>query len=387
MLLLTKVPSESSACMPGALNRRSVIAVTAAMALLAGCVWHRRVPPLTSLGVSYRLEPNGPGDILIPPGSGSEIQEGEVSASIRLPLHKPAPVPCSFDSPGWQATLKGTDLGVRVRFLAPENNRTPLRLVEDLERFRLAFHTRDFAPCLGRQDAGELARMTADDVPAPSRLSAYLHLGAYPVTDFVEIRPGMLLDVYLETSAGAACSTVFEAGADVRGVLRFSQRASLGNCPKNSDASSAMQPLWRALSRCRFVRLYLLTRRSIADHDVVFVGASSGKLLAGRPSLLHSVASTASGTCSKVPKGVICAKAPAGSVVYAKLAVQVDGTARVADLGATVGDLFSDGGSVNWADVEVRRPYHGVPIPVHTPGRREIFRSMALIGGEVVTTR
>ncbi|MCU1328481.1 MAG: hypothetical protein JWN34_3851 [Bryobacterales bacterium] len=367
-----------------ALDHWLVVAVTGAMAALAGCVSHRSVAIPGNIWMSYRLEPNGPGDILIPPGEATEVRVGEVSTLIGLPLSKLASLPCSFDSPEWKATLKGTELSVRLRFQAPDENRTPLRLVQDLERFRLAFHSREFAPCLGRQDPGALAAMTADDVPAPSRLSAYLHLGAYPVTDFVEIRPGMLLDVYLESKAWAACSTVFAAGADIRGFLRFSERSSLGNCPTNSNASAAMQPLWKDLSRCRLVRLYLLTRRSVADHDVIFVGASSGKLLAGLPSPLTA----GSGTCDKVPRGVVCRAAPAGSVVYAKLAVQVDGIARMADLGGTVGDLFPDVGSVKWASVAIHRSYHGGSIPVRTPsGAPEMLRAMTLIGGEVVSTR
>ena len=256
--------------------------------------------------------------------------------------------------------------------------RVAMTLLDEIDRFRERLLVLETNGCLKPGEAGPVLDGIVEGLALPSRVLFYFRHGTSVQSGFVDLRPPFRMKIVAplrEAGQTLGFETAWyrmDRGTPIIERVESYRQGKLTVTPKPSTAIATVSP------KARWYRLFFLTRRSAADHDILLLAARSPREL---DEYTQRVRTDPEAACRALRE--FCFAVPAGMAISGELPVRVGDTLRYSSISGTVGEVLRNAGAPNAKDIRVRRPHRGQLTDVVDEGAD--IRTLVIIGGEEIT--
>lgn len=358
--------------------------------LLTSCATRRA--PVTG---PYRLERAGVNEpLLIPPHSPVPGPQ----STIRLDLGKirqtrRRAVNCNIKAGAFDLTFVKSKATLTVDTGdMKDSQRIPLSVLDDIEKFRASLIPLEANNCLAAGQAGLLLERIVESLTLPPRIAYYLRHGTSVNSGFVDIEPPFRMKVVAPLKSDRAVDGYETAwyGLEDRGAKGYRLKVERVETSRKGKVAQVPTPSAAKLdlgTSVGFYRLFFLTRRAAADHDILLTGAATKKILEEVSPLIRREGEPACRSLQS--RHVTCLQIPTQSAVSAELRVKAQQQWIYVHFTGSVADALKAAGVPRGADVlatlRVMRAYGRGVIPVEFDRAKPDILSLTLIGGEEIT--
>lgn len=321
----------------------------------------------------YRFEQVGGQEMLTPPGT---------TRTSDLALNKarrPRRQGCDIGGVTFQLTWKGRTATLKAdRKDLERSGRVALTLLDEIDKFRERLLVLETNGCLKPGEAGPVLDSIVEGLALPSRVLFYFRHGTSVQSGFVDLRPPFRMKIVAplkEQGQTLGFETAWyrmDNGKPAIERVESYLQGKLTVVPKPAAARAILSP------KARWYRLFFLTRRSAADHDILLVGARTPREL---DDYTRQVRADPEAACRALRE--FCFAVPRGMAISGELPVRVGDQLRYASISGTVGEVLRNAGAPNAKDIRVRRPHRGQLTDVTYEGVD--IRTLVIIGGEEIT--
>ncbi|MBL8214377.1 MAG: hypothetical protein JNK87_26890 [Bryobacterales bacterium] len=339
--------------------------------LLAASGCSQKRTPITG---PYRFERVGPQEMLTPPGTT------RTSDLVLNKARRPRRKGCDITGVTFQLTWKGRTATLKAdRKNLEQAGRVAVTLLDEIDRFRERLLALETNGCLKPGEAGPVLDGIVEGLALPSRVLFYFRHGTSVQTGFVDLRPPFRMKIVAPLKEGGQ-TLGFETawyrmdkGRPMIERVESYRQGKLTVTPKPSTAIASMS------SKARWYRLFFLTRRSAADHDILLIAARTPKDLDDHTAQVRKDPEAA----CRALRG-FCFAVPSGMAISGELPVGVGDQLRYASISGTVGEVLRNAGAPNARKIRVRRPHRGQLTDVAVQEGIDV-RTLVIIGGEQIT--
>jgi len=280
---------------------------------LAGCA--AKHPQVAGV---YQYKRVGTQELLEPPGSTLPSAKNEILLHLgKARLGKIRGAACEVNAGSFQLRWNGkaADLRVITAHMVDGGDaaRVPLSLLDDIDKFRAGLVALEANGCIRSGAAGPLLSRMMESLALPSRFAYFLRYGAAANLGYMDVEPPFRLKVMVPIlkegaapNSGPSNVVGYEtawyvvAAKGRRFVPEAVEFYVKGQLQRSRKPSRAVVQLPDSL---RYYRLFLLTRRSVSDHDILLLGSATkdGLELGTVAIKKDGHAACANLTCAQVP--------------------------------------------------------------------------------------